>query len=70
MMQELYTYLEDWLHKDKIATQGLDWLTLSPIKNIHQTQVTHRLKRMREVYFKKDWTINHPSIGPLSVYIV
>jgi len=52
MMQELYTHLEEWLRKDKIATQGLNWLTMPHIQSIHQEQVAHCLKWMREVFFK------------------
>jgi hypothetical protein len=71
MMQKLYTHLENWECKDKIATQELEWWTKPyKIQKIHQEQVAHCLKWMREVYFKKNWTIKRPSNGPSPVYIV
>jgi hypothetical protein len=56
MMQELYTHLEDWLRKDKSEAwhKGLDWSTMPRIQYIHQEQVVHCLKWMKEVFFKEN----------------
>ena len=71
MMEELYTYLQNCELQIHFETCTLDGEDPNFHMNFdHKREVDCSLKRMREVYFKKDWTINHPSNGPLPVYIV